>query len=132
MEELNHKIKELTGSLLILKNKLDYLEGAILDDNELVAKERLDDKVKESEVLKKQLGSLAREVYGQENIPDSLGNRISTCYDMQRDIIMRIDRVRTLMEQMDDDNDSIFDKDSFIKGMFPNQEDYQDYLDGDY
>lgn len=132
MEELNHKIKELTGSLLILKNKLDYLEGAILDDNELVAKERLDDKVKESEVLKKQLGSLAREVYGQENIPDSLGNRISTCYDMQRDIIMRIDRVRTLMEQMDDDDDSIFDKDSFIKGMFPNQEDYQDYLDGDY
>lgn len=132
MEELNLKIKELTGSLLILKNKLDYLEGAILDDNELVAKERLDDKVKESEVLKKQLESLAREVNGQENIPDSLGNRISTCYNMQRDIIMRIDRVRTLMEQMDDDNDSIFDKDSFIKGMFPNHEDYQDYLDGEY
>ncbi len=62
MEELNHKIKELTGFLMILRNKLDYLEGAILDDNELVAEERLDDKVKESEVLKKQLDFLAREV----------------------------------------------------------------------
>lgn len=131
MEELNHKIKELTGSLMILRNKLDYLEGAILDDNELIAEERLDDKVKESEVLKKQLESLAREVYGQESIPASLGNRISTCHGLHRDIIMRIDRIRALMEQMDEDNDSIFDKDSFIKGMFPNHEDYQDYLDGE-
>lgn len=116
---------------MILKNKLDYLEGAILDDNELVAEERLDDKVKESEVLKKQLESLAREVYGQENVLASLGNRISTCHGMHRDIIMRIDRIRALMEQMEDDNDSIFDKDSFIRGMFPNHEYYQDYLDGD-
>ncbi len=126
MEEIHHKIKELTGSLMILRNKLDSLEGAILDDNEFVAEERLDEKVKESEILKKQLESLAREVYGQVNIPASLGNRISTCHGMHRDIIMRIERIRALMEQMDDDNDSIFDNDSFIKGMFPNHEDYQD------
>ncbi len=131
MEEIHHKIKELTGSLMILRNKLDSLEGAILDDNEFVAEERLDEKVKESEILKKQLESLAREVYGQVNIPASLGNRISTCHGMHRDIIMRIERIRALMEQMDDDNDSIFDNDSFIKGMFPNHEDYQDYLDGE-
>lgn len=131
MEELNQKIKELTGSLMILRNKLDYLEGAILDDNELVAEERLDGKVKESEVLKKQLESLAREVYGQENSQVSLGNRISTCHGLHRDIIMRIDRIRALMEQMDGDKDSIFDKDSIIKGMYPNYEDYRDYLDGE-
>lgn len=115
---------------MILRNNLDYLEGAILD-NESDVEDRLDGTVKEADALKKQLESLAREVYGQENIPTSLGNRISTCHGMHRDIIMRIDRIRTVMEQMDDDNDSIFDTDSFIKGMFPNYEDYQDYLDGE-
>lgn len=130
MENLEDKITELTDSLKRLRNNLDYLEGAILY-NKSDAEERLDRRVKESEVLKEQFESLAREVYEQENSPVSLGNRISTCHGIQRDIIMRIDRIRTLMEQMDDDNDSLFDNDSFIKGMFPNHEDYQDYLDGE-
>lgn len=130
MEELNLKIKELTGSLMILINKLDYLEEAIFD-NEPDVEEKLDERVNESEVLKEQLESLAREVYGQGNIPLSMSNRISTCHGIQQDIIKRIDRIRTLMEHMDDDNDSIFDKDLLIKGMFPNHEDYQDYLDGE-
>ena len=130
MENLENKITELTDSLKRIRNKLDYLEGASLN-NESDVEKRLDDRIEESEVLKKQLESLAREVYGQENIPVFLGNRISTCHGMQRDIIMCIDRICILMEQMDDDNDSIFNNDSFIKGMFPNHEDYQDYIDGE-
>ncbi len=115
---------------MILINKLDYLEEAIFN-NEPDVEEKLDERVNESGVLKEQLESLARDVYGQGNIPLSMSNGISTCHGIQQDIIKRIDRIRTLMEHMDDDNNSIFDKDLFIKGMFPNHEDYQDYLDGE-
>lgn len=130
MVSIENKITELTDFLKHLRNKLDYLEEAIRD-NEPHVRERLDDRVNESEVLKEQLKSLARDVYGHENVPLSMTNRISICNGIQQDIIKRIDRIRTLREHMDDDDDPIFDKDSFIKGMFPNEEDYQDYVDGE-
>ncbi len=56
-------------------------------------------------------------------------------HSMQQDKIKRSERTRRLMEQEDFEpifkKESIIKNDSIIKGMFPNYEDYQDYLDGE-
>lgn len=130
MVDLEQRITKLTTSLKILRNKLVYLKSSIRD-NEPDADERLANKINESEILKEQLDSLAQEVYGQEKVSITLGNKISTCYGIYRGIIMEIDIINNLKELRDEEEDGIFDKDSFVRGMFPNIEDYQDYLDGD-
>lgn len=130
MEKLEEKVTKLTASLKRLRNMLDYSEEAIRD-KEPNAVERLDNRISESELLKEQLDSMAQVVFGQEDNSVTLGNKISLCYGIHRDIINKIDRIHTLIGLMEDEDECIFDKDSFIRGMFPNIEDYQDYLDGE-